>query len=83
MPASHFHRLLFALLLPLTAVAVEPERGPMPHLVDLYGDPLPEGAVARLGSVRLRHPGLKDFAFLADGRTVVTVGEDHKRVHPK
>ncbi|HKB03321.1 MAG TPA: hypothetical protein VKD90_13940 [Gemmataceae bacterium] len=53
-----------------------PERGPMPHLVDLYGDPLPEGAVARLGSVRLRHPGLEDFVLLGDGKTAVTVGRD-------
>jgi WD40 repeat protein len=53
-----------------------PERGPMPHLVDLYGDPLPVGAVARLGSVRVRHPGLKDFTILADGRTLVSVGGD-------
>jgi len=48
----------------------------MPHLVDLYGDPLPLGAVARLGSVRLRHAELKDFALLPDGQTAVTVGHD-------
>src|SRR4051812_7190334 len=53
-----------------------PERGPMPHLVDLYGDPLPAGAVARLGSVRLRHAGLRDFTLLPDGKTAVTVGDD-------
>lgn len=58
------------------AAAGPVERGPMPHLVDRYGDPLPAGAVARLGSVRLRHPGLKDFALLPDGKTAVTVGDD-------
>src|SRR5438876_8554252 len=76
MPTIGICRLFVALLLALPVAAAPPERGPMPHLVDLYGDPLPEGAVARLGSVRLRHPGLKDFAFLPDGKTAVTVGQD-------
>ncbi|WP_171475463.1 WD40 repeat domain-containing protein [Frigoriglobus tundricola] len=43
---------------------------------DLYGDPLPPGAVARLGSVRLRHYGLADFFIRPDGRTARTVGRD-------
>jgi hypothetical protein len=58
------------------AVGGPPERGPMPHLVDLYGDSLPDGAIARLGSVRLRHPGLQDIALCPDGKAAVTVGED-------
>jgi WD40 repeat protein len=61
---------------PAAATAGLPESGPMPHLVDQYGDPLPDGAVARLGSVRLRHPGLADFTLLPDGKTAVTVGKD-------
>jgi RNA polymerase sigma factor (sigma-70 family) len=44
--------------------------------VDLYGDPLPRGAVARLGSMRLRHAGLSDFALVPDGKTILTVGRD-------
>src|SRR5262245_11072430 len=43
---------------------------------DLYGDPLPDGAVARLGSVRLRHAGLSDYVFLDGGKTVLTSGSD-------
>jgi WD40 repeat protein len=44
--------------------------------VDLYGDPLPRGAVARLGSMRLRHAGLSNFALLPDGKTILTIGRD-------
>ena len=43
---------------------------------DLYGDPLPEGAVARLGSVRLRHAGLSEFVFLDGGNTILSSGSD-------
>src|SRR5262249_28091733 len=37
---------------------------------DLHGDPLPEGAVARMGSTRFRHAGLSNFAFLNGGKTI-------------
>ena len=44
---------------------------------DLYGDPLPEGAVSRLGSVRFRggDGDVKGLHFSADGRALLTVGE--------
>src|SRR5439155_19519556 len=58
---------------PVAEKPAEQRRGPR---TDLYGDPLPEGAVARLGSIQLRHPGLSDFAFLDGGKTVLTVGTD-------
>jgi WD40 repeat protein len=42
---------------------------------DLHGDPLPEGAVARLGTIRLRHLGMiRAVAFCPDGNTVVSAG---------
>ena len=39
---------------------------------DFFGDPLPDGAVMRLGTIRSR-AGIQSFGFLPDG-TVVTVG---------
>ncbi len=43
---------------------------------DLYGDPLPDGAVARMGSARFRHAGLSDYVFLNGGKTLLTAGGD-------
>jgi RNA polymerase sigma factor (sigma-70 family) len=41
------------------------------------GDPLPAGAIARLGTNRWRHDRAAAFAaFLPDGNSVVTVGDD-------
>src|SRR5262249_55887216 len=40
--------------------------------VDGDGDPLPEGAIARLGTKRLR--AIRDAVFAPDGKTLVTTG---------
>ena len=56
-------------------VALPEAPAPRPT-TDLYGDPLPPGAVARLGSLRLRHYGLTDFFIRPDSRTARTVGRD-------
>jgi WD40 repeat protein len=43
--------------------------------LDLYGDPLPEGAIARLGTVRLDHGGpVGCLLYSHDGKTVISGG---------
>src|SRR5262245_8629282 len=65
--------ICLALILHSTAFAGSPR-----PRVDRAGDPLPEGAVARLGSARLRHPAhwVSGVAISPDGRVIATVGSD-------
>lgn len=59
------HVLLMMLFCPCSvALAAEPK-------LDRFGDPLPEGAFARLGSLHLRHEeAVLTAAFTADGKTL-------------
>jgi RNA polymerase sigma factor (sigma-70 family) len=57
---------------PKPAVAAAPR----PVGVDALGDPLPEAALLRLGTLRFRHPNSShELGLSPDGNTVVTVGE--------
>jgi WD40 repeat protein len=61
-----FPAALVAVLLSVPAFAAEPAR-------DLDDDPLPSGAVVRIGSLRFRHPSvLQCAAFSPDGRYIAT-----------
>jgi WD40 repeat protein len=47
------------------------------HAADLHGDPLPAGALVRLGSVRFRAPSAS-VAYSADGKLLAAGGSDNK-----
>ena len=58
--------------------ALPSERSPA-AVLDLYGDPLPQGAVTRFGTVRLRHTSsVSGVAFSPDGRMVAICGWDRE-----
>lgn len=67
--------LLILLLFPAVASA-DPARR------DLYGDPLPEGAIQRLGTARMKHLGADYIQVAPDGKTILTsaYGDNSPRV---
>jgi WD40 repeat protein len=70
-------------VLPMSAGAGAPNAGGVPQAnkggaKDLAGDPLPAGAVARLGTLRWRQSAPADLlTLLPDGKTAVSAGDDH------
>jgi WD40 repeat protein len=76
MPCHRGTLVALGILLSLTPPAIAQ---PMP-LTDLYGDPLPDGAIGRLGTARLRHSAfVRATTFLPDGTTLASV-DDHGMV---
>jgi WD40 repeat protein len=54
------------------------DAGPRPVRVDEHGDPLPPGAVARLGTLRFRDDGwVRALAYAPDGKTLASAGWRH------
>jgi RNA polymerase sigma factor (sigma-70 family) len=64
-------------LTPAPAPAASPSRfQAFPPHVDAFGDPLPDGAQARLGTTRLSVGEMvRDFAFAPDGQTLAAAGD--------
>jgi RNA polymerase sigma factor (sigma-70 family) len=53
-----------------------PQAEKPPTRVDRFGDLLPEGVRARLGTSRLRHGNGTSLAFAPDGKSILTFGGD-------
>jgi WD40 repeat protein len=84
-PLRCFTLVLIALCAAGVSLKAEPpvvKPDDAPPRTDHFGDPLPEGAVARLGTLRFRHSAgnIRCWAILPDGKTVATGCQEEEAV---
>lgn len=65
----------FAWLVLESPIFTQTEAANKPKL-DVHGDSLPDEAIARLGTMRLRHGNGASLAFAPDGKSLLTAGGD-------
>jgi WD40 repeat protein len=71
-----FHRFISLFVLALAPAEI-PTQEKKPAHVDQYGDALPPGALARLGTVRFRQPDfVRSLAVSPDGKRLASGGDD-------
>ncbi len=64
-------------VLPLTAADEKETQPSQPPKTDALGDPLPDAALLRMGTVRFQHAeSIIDMALSPDGKTVVSIDEE-------
>src|SRR5947199_1210 len=68
---SRYNAILAFLLITSPVWAQDPVRQDNQPRLDLFGDPLPPGALRRLGTVRFRQEYVHDMAFTPDGKSLV------------